>query len=63
MLSCVGGLDIAAMTGLYLGAAYYRITVVIDGLISAAAALAAYNIIIKQLILCLHLIYQKSLHI
>ena len=44
VLSCVGGLDIAAMTGLYLGAAYYRIPVVIDGLISAAAALAAYNI-------------------
>ena len=44
VLSCVGGLDIATMTGLYLGAAYYRIPVVIDGLISAAAALAAYNI-------------------
>lgn len=42
ILSCVGGLDIAAMTGLYLGAAYYRIPVVIDGLISAAAALIAY---------------------
>ncbi|MDE7033459.1 MAG: nicotinate-nucleotide--dimethylbenzimidazole phosphoribosyltransferase, partial [Mucispirillum sp.] len=44
VLTCVGGLDIAAMTGLYLGAAYYRIPVVIDGLISAAAALTAYNI-------------------
>lgn len=44
VLSCVGGLDIAAMTGLYLGASYYRLPVVIDGLISAAAALAAYNI-------------------
>lgn len=44
VLSCVGGLDIAAMTGLYLGAAYYRVPVVIDGLISVAAALTAYNI-------------------
>ena len=44
VLACVGGLDIAAMTGLFLGAAYYRIPVVIDGLISVAAALTAYNI-------------------
>lgn len=37
----VGGFDIAAMTGAYLGAAIYRIPVVIDGYISAVAALAA----------------------
>lgn len=43
ILSCVGGLDIAAMTGLYLGAAYYRLPIVIDGLISASAALLAYR--------------------
>ncbi len=41
ILSKVGGLDIAAMTGLYLGAAYYRIPVVVDGLIAIAAALLA----------------------
>lgn len=41
ILSKVGGLDIAAMVGLYLGAAYYRIPVVVDGLISIAAALLA----------------------
>ncbi|HIZ56842.1 MAG TPA: nicotinate-nucleotide--dimethylbenzimidazole phosphoribosyltransferase [Firmicutes bacterium] len=41
ILSKVGGLDIAAMCGLYLGAAYYRIPIVIDGLISIAAALLA----------------------
>ncbi len=44
VLSCVGGLDIAAMTGLYIGAAYYRIPIVIDGLISISAALIAYHI-------------------
>ena len=44
ILSCVGGLDIAAMTGLYLGAAYYRLPIVIDGLISISAALMAYHI-------------------
>ena len=37
----VGGFDIAAMTGAYVGAALYRIPVVIDGYISAVAALAA----------------------
>lgn len=44
ILSCVGGLDIAAMTGLFLGAAYYRIPIVIDGLISSSAALLSYYI-------------------
>lgn len=43
IISKVGGLDIAAMTGLYIGAAYYRIPVVIDGVISIAAALLAYR--------------------
>ena len=36
-----GGFDIAAMTGAYVAAALYRIPVVIDGYISAVAALAA----------------------
>jgi len=43
ILSKVGGLDIAAMTGVYIGAAYYKIPVVIDGVISIAAALLAYR--------------------
>ncbi len=37
----VGGLDIAALSGVYIGAALYHIPVVIDGMISAVAALAA----------------------
>ena len=41
MISKVGGFDIAAMTGVYIGAAYYRLPVVIDGFISAVSALAA----------------------
>lgn len=41
VLAKVGGFDICAMTGAFLGAAYYRIPVVIDGYISAVAALAA----------------------
>ena len=42
VLRCVGGLEIAAMVGLVLGAARYRIPVITDGFISAAAAALAY---------------------
>ncbi len=41
MLSKVGGLDIAGMVGIYLGCAAYKIPVLIDGMISAVAALLA----------------------
>jgi nicotinate-nucleotide--dimethylbenzimidazole phosphoribosyltransferase len=41
ILSCVGGLDIAGMTGVFLGAARRRLPVVVDGVISIAAALLA----------------------
>ncbi len=44
VLSKVGGFDIAGMTGCFLGAAYHRVPIVIDGFISAAAALAACRI-------------------
>jgi nicotinate-nucleotide--dimethylbenzimidazole phosphoribosyltransferase len=40
-LCCVGGLDIAAMAGFYTGCASHHIPVILDGLISAAAALTA----------------------
>lgn len=43
ILSCVGGLDIAALTGLFIGAAIYRLPIVIDGIIAASAALLAYR--------------------
>ena len=41
VLSKLGGFDIAAMTGLYIGGALERMPVVIDGVISAVSALAA----------------------
>lgn len=44
VLARVGGFDIAAMVGAYVGAAYYRLPVVIDGYISSVAALAAYKL-------------------
>lgn len=43
-ISKVGGFDIAAMAGAFIGAAYKRIPVVIDGFISVVAALCAYRL-------------------
>ncbi len=40
-LAAVGGLEIAALTGLCLGAAAHQIPIVVDGIISSAAALVA----------------------
>ena len=44
VLSKVGGLDIAGLAGIFLGAAVYHIPVLIDGFISSVAALAAMRI-------------------
>ena len=44
VLRCVGGLEIAAMTGFILGSARHRIAVVVDGFISTAAAAIAFAI-------------------
>ncbi len=43
-LCCVGGLDIAGMAGMFIGGAVYHVPVVIDGIVSAAAALVAERI-------------------
>ena len=43
-LAKVGGFEIAAMTGAFLGGVEHRVPIVIDGVISAAAALAAARI-------------------
>jgi nicotinate-nucleotide--dimethylbenzimidazole phosphoribosyltransferase len=39
----VGGFDIAGLVGCFIGAAYYRVPIVIDGVISAVSALLAYR--------------------
>lgn len=44
VLANVGGFDICAMVGVFLGASKNRLPVVIDGYISAVAALAAYRL-------------------
>ena len=41
VLSKLGGFDIAAMTGFYLGCARYRVPAIMDGYISTVAALVA----------------------
>lgn len=41
VLAKVGGLDIAGLVGVFLGGALYRVPVLIDGVISATAALLA----------------------
>lgn len=45
LLCCVGGLDIAGMVGVFLGGTMYGIPVVIDGVISAVAALTAERLL------------------
>ena len=44
VIAKVGGFDIAAMTGFYLGCALHRVPAVMDGFISTAAALAAVRL-------------------
>lgn len=44
VLAKVGGFDIAGMAGLFIGGAYYKVPVIIDGIISSAAALAAVQL-------------------
>ena len=57
VLAKVGGLEIAALTGLVLAGAARRMLVVLDGFISTAAVLAAYRIepAIKPFLLASHL--------
>ena len=45
ILRCVGGLDIAGLCGVFIGGAIFRVPVIIDGLISAAAALCAEHLV------------------
>ncbi len=57
VLAKVGGFDLAGLAGLFLGGAYYHIPMIMDGVISQAAALAAVRICsqIKPYLLPSHL--------
>ena len=56
VLHKLGGLDIAAMAGLFIGGALYRIPVVMDGFISGSAALISVRLCpdVKEYILPSH---------
>ena len=44
VLAVVGGLDIALLSGVFVGCAYHRVPALVDGFISAVAALAAVRL-------------------
>ena len=56
ILSKVGGFEIGAMTGVILSCAYNKIPIVLDGIISYASALLAYNlnILTKEYMIASH---------
>lgn len=56
ILATFGGLDIAGLAGVCIGGAIYKIPVVLDGLISFAAALVAQNLVsgVKEFLLPSH---------
>ena len=62
VLAKVGGFDIAALAGVYIGAAYARIPVVIDGFISMVAALVAsqLNLLVKEYMFASHASYEQG---
>jgi nicotinate-nucleotide--dimethylbenzimidazole phosphoribosyltransferase len=65
VLAKVGGFDIAAMAGVFIGSAYMRVPVVIDGFISIVAALTAsrLNPVVKEYMLASHSSYEQgSIH-
>lgn len=47
VISKLGGFDIAGLAGVFIGGAICRVPVVIDGIISSAAALSAYGMCLK----------------
>jgi len=62
VLAKVGGFDIAAMAGVYIGCAYMKVPVVIDGFISIVAALAAskFHQNITDYMIASHLSYEPG---
>ena len=56
VLRTVGGLDIAGLAGMCIGGALYHVPIVLDGVISMAAALAAERIVpgVREYVLASH---------
>jgi len=62
VLTKVGGFDLAAMCGAFIGAAVYRIPVVVDGFISIVAALCAVRLCpsVRDYLIPSHESYEKG---
>ena len=62
VLATVGGFDLCAMTGVFLGAAHERLPVVIDGFISVVAALCAARLCgcAKEFFFASHVSYERG---
>lgn len=62
VLSSVGGFDIAAMVGAIAGAAFCHVPVVIDGVVSCAAALAAVRLFpkVREYLIASHMSAEKT---
>ena len=62
VLAEIGGYEIATMAGVYLGGVQYHMPVVMDGAISAAAALAAVHLDerVKDILIASHESDEKS---
>lgn len=65
VLAKVGGFDLAGLTGIYLGGAYYHIPIVMDGFISAVAALTAVQLCNKarEYMIVSHVSKEPGMHI
>ena len=65
VLSKVGGFDLAGLVGIYLGGAYYHVPVIMDGFISAVAALAAVQMCnkVREYIIVSHVSKEPGMHI
>ena len=61
VLAKVGGFDLAAIAGLFLGGAALKMPVVIDGVISATGALAAAACVLFAKTICWHPMCPRSL--
>lgn len=62
ILSKVGGFDVAAMCGVFLGCARYKLPVVVDGFISVVAALCAVKLCaeVKGYLIMSHESYERG---
>ncbi len=64
VLSKIGGFDLAALTGIFLGGALYQVPVILDGFISGVAALTASSLCenVKDYMLASHVSKEPATH-